>query len=1135
MTKIPTFIQLSVWVAKAIGKNAKMFASFSTADLGIALPDAVVKDPAVASLVKNAASSAKELNDIAIELEAAATSGNTAGLIAAFTKFAQKLASHFNVINDLNIKLKAAISPATIPDAAARNEATNFSGSVPKKLLDKVLFSFIAEQNSRLLLLFKILGIAEWNFSPAVAGNALSRDHVIRALHLERLKVLIKDPVQHFKDQIQWGNPGFDPIQFFQIYSESFSEESAIRIGFDGPDAFLRRGNFLIRRAAGNPPGLRMEFKAYVDQGNDVRASFSDSWGVTISPKLTAKGKLTLEITPPLNASLTADAPVAGSFKIFVNRNEAAQPFVIIGGNDILNVAAKDIQMGFGLDAKSSGGNTAAIAPYFFLQVVQGNIKIGTKGSDNFIAKLLGNLDLESNFDLGFEFNMQNGLRVQASGGIEIQLPVYKKIGPIDLKALYIALKILNDGTLSLENSAGFTGSLGPISATVDRIGIQIDARFSDNSNGKFGPLEINGKFKPPTGVGLSVDAGIIKGGGYLDFRDNEYSGFLELSILNIVTARAIGLIATKMPDGSNGFSLLIIITAEFNPAIQLSFGFTLIGVGGLLGLNRTVLLDPLREGVRTGALNSVLFPQNVIENAPRIISDLKTIFPPAPDKFLIGPMIKLGWGTPTLISLSLGIIIEIPGNIAILGVLKITLPEESIAIVRIQVNFLGTIDFGKKMLTFDASLYESYILLFPLEGDMAVRMKWGDDANFLITVGGFHPSYKPPPLGLGTLRRLSVTILSGAVQKIRIECYQAVTSNTVQFGARAEVRFGFEDCNVSGFLSFDALFQFSPFHFIIDISAGLSAEVFGFDLMSITLHFSLEGPGLWRAKGTGSISIPILPDIDVDFDITWGQDQNTIPAGIAILGKFLEEIGKPQQWKAELPSSSNLLVTLRTLPASESKFILHSAGTLVVSQNLLPLNFVVDKIGNQASLDVKEIKITGAQSGVDQFNAVKHEEFFAKAQYKNMSDADKLSMPSYQKMEAGVRLSLSKTTTQAGAMVMRSIRYELKILDKESKLFVFRFRVSSVLLGLFMIGGAAKKSILSKERRIKFQPFAEKPVLSDEGYSVVNLSDNKQFNGQSSFGSEAMARDFLDREISKNPNLKTQVHVVPNYELNTV
>jgi hypothetical protein len=93
------------------------------------------------------------------------------------------------------------------------------------------------------------------------------------------------------------------------------------------------------------------------------------------------------------------------------------------------------------------------------------------------------------------------------------------------------------------------------------------------------------------------------------------------------LTLKTIGLINTRMPDGSKGFSLLV-ITAEFASPIQLGFGFTLSGVGGLFGLNRTMLLQPLAEGVRTGAVNSVMFPTNVVENAPRIISDLRSFFP---------------------------------------------------------------------------------------------------------------------------------------------------------------------------------------------------------------------------------------------------------------------------------------------------------------------------------------------------------------------------------------------------------------------------------------------------------------------------------------------------------------------------
>ena len=63
------------------------------------------------------------------------------------------------------------------------------------------------------------------------------------------------------------------------------------------------------------------------------------------------------------------------------------------------------------------------------------------------------------------------------------------------------------------------------------------------------------------------------------------------------------------------------------------------------------MLLEPMAAGVRTGAINGILFPTNVIENAPRIISDLRAIFPPKEGTFLIGPMAKIGWGTPTLVS----------------------------------------------------------------------------------------------------------------------------------------------------------------------------------------------------------------------------------------------------------------------------------------------------------------------------------------------------------------------------------------------------------------------------------------------------------------------------------------------------
>src|SRR5205823_609446 len=268
-------------------------------------------------------------------------------------------------------------------------------------------------------------------------------------------------------------------------------------------------------------------------------------------------------------------------------------------------------------------------------------------------------------------------------------------------------------------------------------------------------------------------------GGGFLffDVDRQEYAGVLQLSILDKISITAVGLITTKMPDGSKGFSLLVILSVEFSPGIQLGLGFALNGLGGLLGLNRTVMLEPLLAGVRTGAINSIMFPAgDIIANAPRLISDLRVIFPPYQGKFLIGPMAKIGWGTPTLVSVSLGVIIEIPGNVAIVGVLRVALPTEDEAILLLQVNFAGAIEFDKKRIYFFAALYQSRILTITIEGELGLLVAYGDQPDFVLTVGGFHPAFKPPPLPFPLPRRVSLNLLNSDVGRLGVEGYFAIT-----------------------------------------------------------------------------------------------------------------------------------------------------------------------------------------------------------------------------------------------------------------------------------------------------------------------------------------------------------------------
>ena len=212
------------------------------------------------------------------------------------------------------------------------------------------------------------------------------------------------------------------------------------------------------------------------------------------------------------------------------------------------------------------------------------------------------------------------------------------------------------------------------------------------------------------------------------------------------------------------------------------------------------MLFQPLMDGVRTDSIQSIMFPQDVVANAPRIISDLRAIFPPQEGTFLIGPMAKLGWGEPTLISLSLGVIIEIPpGDIAILGVLKLALPADDVAILVLQVNFAGALEFDKSGFYFFASLFDSHVLFITIDGEMGVLFACGDDANFVVSVGGFHPQFSPPPLPFPAPQRIAIDIINESFARIRADGYFAVTTNTVQFGTHAEYFFGFSALSVEG------------------------------------------------------------------------------------------------------------------------------------------------------------------------------------------------------------------------------------------------------------------------------------------------------------------------------------------------
>ena len=357
--------------------------------------------------------------------------------------------------------------------------------------------------------------------------------------------------------------------------------------------------------------------------------------------------------------------------------------------------------------------------------------------------------------------------------------------------------------------------------------------------------------------------------------------------------------------------------------------------------------------------------------NAARIIGDLQRVFPPQAGPFLIGPMAEITWGVPPLLTLRIGVILELPRpGIAIIGVLRVKLPKEDAALVVLQVNFVGTIDFDSGQFQFDASLYDSRVLDFTLTGDMAVRFYWKRNANLLLTVGGFHPAYTPPPMNLGALARLSVVLFEGNPD-VRAEAYFAVTSNTIQFGGRLQLKYSISKFSVQGFLSLDVLITPLTFHFVADIAGMIAVKAGSHTLFSISLALTLEGPLPWHAKGTGSFEIGFIFTITirVHFDVTVGEGAAALLAPIDVLGEIAKAVADLANWRPRLPEGSSQSVTLRAIPDRADALVLHPNGFVDVSQKLAPLGIPIQRYGSTtpaagsvfAITDIKIGGVTGA------------------------------------------------------------------------------------------------------------------------------------------------------------------------------
>ena len=1120
------------------------------ADLGLRLPSPVLAT--AGAPIGVLAQQAAGLTPVLQQLATAVAAGDPAPIVQAGVDLLGRVKLVLDAITALGPALSAAVAAAGGLTAAQQAELQALAADLPKRLLEYVLITYVEAKSTDAVPTLRLFGIIDDAPAPANAANPVALPVRHRVLHLDRLVSLVTDPAGWFADSYGFGTPTFDGLVLFTRIAELLDKLDLPFLLLTPPGGATTLEAFFLRLGvdpAETPPALtaRLRIPATVD-ASDILVS-GEVWSIGVTAASRFEAGLDARITPPFGLTVNGlEGAVQLDVSVDLTAERGGTPMLLLGvaGGSRVELTKFTASIGVQATAAADGIRTE---PFARLALEGGRVVVDLSGGDGFLATVVGGDRIETPLSLAASWSPSGGLRLDG-GALELAMPLHLSVGPVDVTALTLAAGPSAAGTLPIEVSGSFIATLGPMTAAVERAGLQLVPRFT---SGNLGPLDLSVGFKAPSGVGLGINAGLVAGGGFLSFDPvrGEYAGALELEFADFLALKAIGLISTRMPDGSPGFSLLVVLTAEFgSTGLQLGEGFTLLAVGGILGLNRSMNLQALVEGVRTGAIESVMFPKDVVANAPRILSDLRAFFPAEEGKFLIGPMAKIGWGTPTLISVSLGVIIEIPGNLAVIGVLRAQLPDADRALLRLQVNFVGALEFGKQRLWLFAQLFDSRILTMPLTGSMGVLVAWGDNPDLIVTVGGFHPAFRPPPLPFPVPERLSVDILNKGGQLIRVSGYFAITSNTVQFGGQAQLKLGFDDFGIEGHLGFDALFQFSPFHFVVAVSGSVALKAFGVGLFHISLSFQLEGPTPFHAHGRGSIGF-LFFEISADFDITWGESRDTTLPPVDVLPLLAAEITKVEGWLTRLPNGRGALVSLRQLPPGDD-LVLHPLGTLVVRQRVIPLDVRLNRVGVRRSRDGRRFGVTPVpDSGLKQ-NGVASDKF-AMAQFQDLSEAQQLSLPGYADQDSGLELSGAAGELASVRAVRRSARYEAIVIDSTRTLAKAAAAparpqpaprkltsVSPAVFGQLLTGSSTARSVLSRQDAGAKQPFAAEDTvrLSGSRFVIAYVRNNQQAfpptpslragAAAASFRSQAAAGDAMDDWIAAAPGLAGMLHVIP-------
>jgi hypothetical protein len=966
-----------------------------------------------------------------------------------------------------------------------------------------------------------LLGIFELTHLPADA-SIFQVEHVRQTVRWDRLSLLFSDPAGLMRDVYGWGTTDFRGnslvanigrvMEFIATdirlgalprqteerlvgrdVPEADTDPSAQLfvsldkgLGFDAFDAGLS----LFALRAGTPGGTDggIGLAPYAFGTVETRFDLSDHLSLALSASTALQGGIALMLragnAPSVLTGLFGGGDAApgalGDITMMLRAGAAAGQRKTLFSAPSMVVDAAAFSAGLSI---STGG--ADLNPALLARIEDGRIRLASDDADGFIASLLPSDGITAELDLDIAWSHREGVHIKGGAGLSTVLALNRQAGPLRLSSVSLAMRAGADGLSATVGVAG-TANIGPLAVSASGIGATVALRFG---RGNLGPVDLGASFQPPSGIGLSVDAqGVLTGGGFLfhDPAQGLYAGAMQLSLHERITLKAFGLIATRMPGGSRGYSMLIFITAEDFQPIPLGLGFNLLGIGGMVGVNRTFDQEVLRQGLKNGTLATLLFPRDPVGNATSLMRSLASAFPARRGSYLLGILAKIGWFTPTLVLMDLALILEFGARQRLLALGRISaLPSAGNDLVRLNMEAMGVIDFDAGTAAIDAVLVDSRLAhKFAITGAAALRAGFGSGPSFVLAVGGLNPHYTPPA-GFPALNRVAIALSSGNNPRLVCEAYFAITSNTVQFGARASLYASAAGFSIEGDVGFDVLVQLAPLHFIADYHARLQLKRGKHNLFMVDVAGEIEGPRPLRLSGKASFKI-FWFHFSVRFDTTLVHGEAPpLPAAVDVLAQLTQALTAPASWRIERTAEHPHGVALRSLPPSAT-LVLDPLGRLSVTQQVVPLNTGrdVDTFGGAPVSGARRFGLAATLNGTA-LESETQQASFAPAQYFTMSDDEKLVAPSFETMDAGCIFGSAATKIDPAQAVAAPLGYRTITVGEEAAALSANaaapadYTFGTAQLAAWSRSGAAARAPVRQVGRARFRNSTAAPAAS--------------------------------------------------------